>query len=39
MRRFNCVDCSVGEFGSPAEYLFLEIKIYVDEITDYIIDF
>ena len=38
MVRFNCVGCSAGDFGSPAEYLFLKIKFYGNEIANSITD-
>ena len=38
MVRFNCVGCSAGDFGSPAEFLFLNIKIYANEIADFVTD-
>jgi hypothetical protein len=39
MVRFNCVGCTAGDFGSPpAEYLFLKIKFYGNEITNSITD-
>jgi len=38
MVRFKSLGCSAGDFGSPAEYLFLKIKNYTNEITYFVTD-
>jgi hypothetical protein len=38
MVRFNCLGFSSGDFGSPAEYWFLKIKIYTNEIAYFVTD-
>ncbi len=38
MVRFNCLGFSVIDFGSPAEYLFLNVKNYTNEIAYFVTD-